>query len=58
MNSSAGLLPPSPQTRGELYLKATNLRLRSRFDEALGGCSSFIPVTVACTRNVATVTPL
>jgi len=36
MNSSAGLLPPSPQTRGELYLKATNLRLRSRFDEALG----------------------
>ncbi len=36
MNSSAELPPQFPQTRGELYLQATNLRLSNRFDEALG----------------------
>ena len=36
MNSSAELLPQFPQTRGALYLQATNLRLSCRFDEALG----------------------
>jgi tetratricopeptide (TPR) repeat protein len=36
MNSSAELSSQLPQNRGELYLRAMNLRLLKRFDEALG----------------------
>jgi hypothetical protein len=60
MNSSAELLPQFPQNRDELVPAGHEPAfLGCRFDEALAcwsGCSSFIPVTVACTRSVATVT--
>ena len=36
MNSSAELPSQFPQSRGELYLQAVNLRLLNHFDEALG----------------------
>jgi tetratricopeptide (TPR) repeat protein len=36
MNSSADLPSQFPQSRGELYLQAMNLRLLNHFDEALG----------------------